>query len=685
MNSTATADPNAKPRRGLPNLRTLLRDPGIQQLLNYVKPYRGQLAAATLLTIFSSGIFLLFPLVSGQLVNSVTHLSAGPNAAPVAAPAAAATTAPLSLPTPTFALPQSPAQIIGVLIVIFLVRAVVDIGSQYLLWRAGESVIFDIRRDVYRRLQSLGLDFFAARRTGELISRLSSDTTVVRVSLVNNIPSLISQVLSLIGAAALIVAINWRLTAIVLVIFPLAALVARFYSRRLRPISTQVQDLSAETSAISEEAISGIRVVKSFGREDYESNKYIDAARNLFNASLRLVRVRATFGPLIGLMFFFALVGILWFGSQEVTAGRLTAGDLVAFLLYGGTVAGGVSAVASTMTQFNEAVGATQRLFEILETRPSVQNKAGARAITGTQGQISFEQVSFAYENGVEVLKNVTLNIAPGEVLALVGPSGAGKSTLFNLIPRFYDPTRGEVCLDGVDLRDLTIESVRNQIAIVPQDTMLFSGSVRENIAYGKLDASDAEIEAAARAANAHDFVTQLPEGYATKVGERGVKLSGGQRQRIAIARAILKDPRILLLDEATSALDSESEGLVQEALGRLMHPQDRLNDPVNGQTGGRTTIIIAHRLSTVHIADRIAVLDQGALIELGTHDELMAQHGLYHRLYSLQFKDEARLNGDENQTADANVPTEAAATPASAASTARRRGFNPMQFLGGS
>jgi len=642
-------EPQAAPRRGMPNLRNMLSDPGIQRLLAYVKPYRLQIAAATLLTLVSSAIFLVFPLVSGQLINSVTGLASALN----------------------------PAQIIGTLVVIFLVRAVVDIGSQYLLARAGESVIFDIRTDVYRRLQSLGLDFFASRRTGELISRLSSDTTVVRVSLVNNLANFVSQVLSLVGAAALIISINWRLTAMVLVIFPVVTLVARAYSRSLRPLSTQVQDLSAESSAISEEAISGIRVVKSFGREDFETSKYVAAARSLFNTSLKLARIRATFGPLIGLMFFFALVAILWFGSQEVAAGRLTAGDLVAFLLYGGTVAGGVSSIASTLTQFNEAVGATQRLFEILDTRPSVQDKPGARAITTTQGQISFDNVSFAYETGTEVLKDVSLTMAPGEVLALVGPSGAGKSTLFNLIPRFYDPSQGQICLDGIDLRDIQFESLRNQIAIVPQDTLLFSGSVRDNIAYGKLDASDSEIEAAARAANAHEFVLQLPQGYATKVGERGTKLSGGQRQRIAIARAILKDPRILLLDEATSALDSESEGLVQEALGRLMHPEDNT-------AGNRTTIIIAHRLSTVHIADRIAVMDQGRLVEVGTHAELMDLHGLYYRLYSLQFKDDAQdaqlveTATSESDSTDENSNSTPPKTPA------RRRGFNPMQLLGG-
>jgi subfamily B ATP-binding cassette protein MsbA len=333
-------------------------------------------------------------------------------------------------------------------------------------------------------------------------------------------------------------------------------------------------------------------------------------------------------------MFFFALVGILWFGSQEVSAGRLNAGDLVAFLLYGGVIAGGISALATVFSQFQEAIGATKRLFEILDTEPKVKDSPDARDVGRAKGHITFDAVSFAYEDDLDVVSDITIDIAPGEILALVGPSGAGKSTLFNLIPRFYDPTRGVVRLDGVELQKIKLASLRANIAIVPQDTNLFSGSVYENIRYGRLGASPDEIVDAARVANAHDFIQALPQGYETLVGERGVKLSGGQRQRVAIARAILKDPRILLLDEATSALDSESEVLVQEALGRLMQ--------------GRTTIIIAHRLSTVQIAHRIAVLDKGRLVELGTHAELMARQGLYHRLYSLQFETEPEMSVSE-------------------------------------
>jgi subfamily B ATP-binding cassette protein MsbA len=577
------------------------------RLFRYVKPYRLIIAVASVLFLISTGLNLVFPLVSGQLVNVVTGAVTNINV----------------------------PQVIGLLVVVFVVKAFIDIISQFMIAQAGESVTRDLRVQVYTHLQSLGLSFYANRRTGELTSRLTSDVSVVRIALVNNVATFLSSILTVVGSAVLLVTINWRLTGIVMLVLPLAVGIARVYSRSLRPLSTQVQDRNAEASAVAEEAISGVRVVKAFGREPYESQRFERAAQATYATSVKLARIRATFGPLIGLLFFFSLVSILWFGSQEVSAGRLRAGDLVSFLLYGVIIGGGVSGLATIFSQFQEAVGATKRLFEILDTSPDVKDAPNAKDAGRVQGRITFEDVSFSYENDVEVVSDIALDVAPGEILALVGPSGAGKSTLFNLIPRFYDPTKGAVKVDGCDLRDLSVASLRDNIAIVPQDTQLFSGSIRENIAYGRLDASDDEIIAAAKAANAHDFITQLPEGYQTVVGERGAKLSGGQRQRVAIARAILKDPRILLLDEATSALDSESEGLVQEALGRLMQ--------------GRTTIIIAHRLSTVQVAHRIAVLDKGRLVELGTHDELMALGGLYNKLYSLQFATELDLTGADS------------------------------------
>ena len=615
------------------SVSTTLNPSSLRRLTHYVAPYRLMIAAAALLFILSTALNLAFPLISGQLVNAVTGIPVG----------------------------LSAEQIISILIAVFVARAFVDIGSQMLLAHAGEAVTRDLRQEVYAHLQTLGLGFFANRRTGELTSRLSSDVTVVRTALVNNLATLVSSLLTVIGSAALIVTINWRLTAIVVLVFPLATIVARLYSHLLRPQATQVQDKLADANAVAEEAINGVRVVKAFGREAYEVQRFDAASQAAFRSALRLARIRATFGPLIGLMFFFPLVGILWFGSREVSAGRLSAGELVAFLIYGGVIAGGISSLANIVTQFQEAIGATRRLFEILDTPPEVRDAPDARPIESVQGRITLEQVCFAYEQGIEVLHDISLEIAPGEVLALVGPSGAGKSTLFNLIPRFYDPTSGVVRLDGHDLRTLTIASLRANIAIVPQDTLLFSGTVRENILYGNLEASEAEMIAAAKAANAHEFIQALPQGYDTLVGERGIKLSGGQRQRVAIARAILKNPRILLLDEATSSLDSESEGLVQEALSRLMQ--------------GRTTIIIAHRLSTVQIADRIAVLDKGRLVELGTHEALMARQGLYYKLYTLQFELDGQLKAPNSEREETYTRPSAAQ---------RRRRLSPLALFNG-
>ena len=443
--------------------------------------------------------------------------------------------------------------------------------------------------------------------------------------LTTNVTSLLSQVLTLVGSIVIVLTMNTRFTLFILALLPVLILIAFLFGSRIQKGSTRVQDQLAASTVVAEEGLQGIRVVKSFGREGYETRRYNTAMEKTFRASLRMAVYSSLFGSVMMFLGFGSIAAIMWYGGREVIAGRLSVAMITGFLMYGISIAGSLAGLGGLYGQFSAALGGVRRVFEILDTPPSIQDAPDATSLPSVQGEITFEDVSFSYDAAAPVLQNVSLQIRAGEILALVGPSGAGKSTIFNLIPRFYDPTAGKIAIDGHDLRSLTQHSLREQIGIVPQETILFGGTIRENILYGRLDATEDEMIAAARAANAHDFIMGFPNQYDTVVGERGMNLSGGQRQRIAIARAILKDPCILLLDEATSSLDNESEGLVQDALDRLMQ--------------NRTTVIVAHRLSTIKVAHRIAVLDGGRIIELGTHDELMEHNGLYARLYSMQFR----------------------------------------------
>jgi len=536
-------------------------------------------------------------------------------------------------------------RIVGGLVVVFIVQMVFGYTNGYLLAWVGERVVADLRAQLYRHLLRLSLRFFSERRVGEIMSRVTNDVSLIQTAVANNFVGLIQQAVTLVGGIVMLVVVNWRLTVLTLTVAPVVITAVFFFSRKLRRISIDVQDRLADVATVLEETLSGVRIVKSFTREDHEVERFTRRVERNFRTAMRRAQARAIFLPLITFLAFLALSAVLWYGGNEVIAGRITPGDLVAFLFYAVIVAGPIGASTGLYAQFQEALGATERVFQLLDEQPELTDVRGALPMPPIKGQVHFEDVSFDYDPRDEVLRDIRLIVNPGEIVALVGPSGAGKSTLVNLIPRFYDPDKGRILIDGLDIRTVRIKSLREQIGIVPQETILFGGSVRENISYGKLDASDREIVAAARAANAHDFVAALPNGYHTIVGERGAKLSGGERQRISIARAILKDPRILILDEATSSLDTESERLVQEALDRLMH--------------GRTTFVIAHRLSTVNNANVIIYLADGRIMERGTHQELMARKGRYHRLYSMQFTNATRgeqtdgatrLDGGEEQ-----------------------------------
>jgi subfamily B ATP-binding cassette protein MsbA len=515
------------------------------------------------------------------------------------------------------------------LIGLFCIQALGGFVQTYLLGVVGERVVAQLRGELYGRLITLSLDFFTQRRVGELVSRLSSDVTLVRTMLTQTVTSLLSSVIGLVGSVIILFTLSPTLLLVVLLLAPALITVAVVFGRPLQRVSTQVQDTIARSTTTAEEALSGIRVVKSYVREEWELERYDRDLRSVVATGSRLALWRAAFGAVMGFLGFGAIAALLWYTGHQVIDGTLGIGTLTGFLLYGVAIGASLGTIASLYGQFREGTGAIERVFEIIDSRPTIVDAPGARPIGPVRGAISFDGVSFEYLPDRPVLRDLSLEVGPGETLALVGPSGSGKTTLVGLIPRLWDVTSGAIRVDGQDIRDVTVASLRDRIGLVAQEPTLFGGTIRENILYGRLEATEAELVAAARAANADRFIDALPEGYDTIVGDRGMRLSGGQRQRVAIARAILKDPPILLLDEATSSLDNESERLVQEALDRLKV--------------GRTTIIVAHRLSTIRAADRIAVLDDGWLVELGTGDELLARDGLYARLHRTQFDVEPR------------------------------------------
>jgi subfamily B ATP-binding cassette protein MsbA len=506
---------------------------------------------------------------------------------------------------------------------LFLAQGLFVMGHSYLTATIGQHVVTDLRVQLFAHLQTLSLRFFAHRRTGELMSRLMNDVSALQHILTDAPIDSAKQIVTLVGGVTILFLMNWRLCLLILVVLPVIVLVAKFFGRRLKALSTGIQDETAGASTILEEVLSGIRVVKSFVREQYELARFTTQVRRTLDVALRRAAVLAVFVPTITFVTFAAAAGVLWYGGLQVIRGTMSPGDLIAFILYAGLLIGPFGGFARLFSQVKEGQGALQRVFEILDTPPDVADMPGALPLPPVRGEIMMAGVRFAYDQRSPVLLDISFTARPGEVVAIVGPTGAGKTTLINLLHRFYDPSAGSVMIDGHDLRTVTLRSFYQQIGLVPQETHLFGGTIRENILYGRLNATEDELMAAARTANAHQFIAAFPDGFETKVGEKGVTLSGGERQRIAIARAVLKDPRILILDEATSALDNESELLVQEALDRLMKD--------------RTTFVIAHRLSTIQKADRILVLDKGRIVEQGTHADLMEGRGLYYYLYTLR------------------------------------------------
>jgi subfamily B ATP-binding cassette protein MsbA len=593
-----------------------------RRLLGYLRPHLGLFSVALVGLIVGSGLALLVPLVVAGLVAAVV---AGGDAAGL-------------------------DRLVAFLVVLFLAQSLGGFVQGWALGVVGERIVATMRAQLFARLVTLSLDFHGRSPVGELVSRLSSDVTLVRALLTQTVTTMLSSLIGLIGAILILFTLSPTLLVVAVLLAPALLAVAIVFGRPLQRVSTELQDAIAHSTASAEQALSGIRVVKSYVREGYEIDRYGRDLAGVVERGSRLALWRAAFGGVMGFLGFGAVAALLWYTGHQVIEGSLAIGTLTGFLLYGITIGASLATIAGLYGQFREGTGAVTRVFEILDTQPSIVDAPGAQPLGRATGGIDLDGVTFAYDGGRDVLRDVTIHVPPGEVLALVGPSGSGKTTLVGLIPRLWDVGDGAIRVDGRDIREVTVASLRAQVGLVPQEATLFGGSVRDNIRYGRLDATDAEIEAAAAAANAHDFVTAMPQGYDSQVGDRGSRLSGGQRQRLAIARAILKDPPILLLDEATSSLDNESERLVQDALDRLMR--------------GRTTVIVAHRLSTIRGANRIAVLDDGWLVELGTHDELLAREGLYARLYRLQFAaDEADSTGPAPGASDR--PPEATLLPA--------------------
>ena len=566
------------------------------RLLYYVKPYLPRLIIAGLCTILAAAGNLYVPWIIKDVIDRV--------------------------------LAEKDAMMLNNIslgiIVVFFLRGIFFYGQTYLMAYAGQRVIIDIRLAVYRQLQRLSLSFYEKRKTGTIMSYVTNDVGALQGALIDNVIELLTEGFVLLGSIIAMIYLDWKLTLFTFSTFPLVLIVIDYFGKKIRSSGSLIQERTADITSILQESISSARIIKSFVREDYEIKRFDRENILNFKASIKNSQQMAALTPTIEFVAALGVTAIIWYGGREVISGVLTPGSLIAFLVYAVNISNPIKRLSRVYGNIQRALAAAQRVFDILDLQPEIQEIADAKPLPYIKGDVRFENVSFSYNPNEPVLTELSFANKAGQMVAIVGPSGAGKSTIANLLPRFYDITAGKIFIDDLDIKSVTLDSLREQIGIVPQETMLFNGTVYDNIRYGNLQATREEIEQAARDANAEKFILQLPAGYETMLGDRGVNLSGGQRQRIAIARAILKNPRILILDEATSALDTESEHVVQEALDRLMV--------------GRTSFVIAHRLTTIQRADMILVLDKGKLVETGTHEQLLDKGGLYARLHQVQF-----------------------------------------------
>lgn len=590
----------ARGSQPLPDRPAAKRVGALRGLGPFLAPYRGMAFLAALALTLTASVSLILPVAVRRVVDgfSVGHVG----------------------------------QLDQYFVAALLLAAVLALGTgarYFLVTRLGERVVADLRRALFDRVLGLSPAFFERILTGEVLSRLTTDTTLILSVIGSSVSVALRNLLMLIGGLVMLLVTSAKLTGLVLLIVPAVVVPIIVLGRRLRGLSRDNQDWIAASSGAASEALGAVQTVQAFTHETRTRAAFAEVTEKSYASARARITTRAVMTVIVIFLVFAGIVGVLWIGARDVRNGAMSPGELVQFVIYAVLVAGSVGALSEIWGELQRAAGATERLVELLNTTDTVQDPATPKALPRpVRGEIDFAGVRFEYpaRPGVSALDGVDLHVRPGETVALVGPSGAGKTTILQLLQRFYDPQAGRITLDGIDLRDMARDDFRRVLAMVPQDPVIFAASARDNIRFGRPEATDAEVQAAAEAAAAHDFITALPQGYDTWLGERGVMLSGGQKQRVAIARAILRDAPVLLLDEATSALDAESERAVQAAVERLSH--------------GRTTLVVAHRLATVKRADRIVVFDQGRIVAQGSHDELVAGDGLYARLARLQFTD---------------------------------------------